>query len=223
MSMGYVSSQDAAIAREAAAKAEADAAQAERRAEYAASREVGRGLFKDTRLHHLDELVRVELNKQQGHVRPHELAAAQARVREALQPILTESPEMPLDAFKEIVAGLNRPKLDDAGVDARAEMLVNARTAVYETRSDRKATLAAVNAELATEKPLLNALLKSTGAGNSVPLARMLIEDAMDRTHAQHREASAAKPFRALPDPVTSASGMPRWKTTAELEADLKR
>ena len=155
-------------------------------------------MFKDDRLAHLDELVRVELNRHQGYVNPHDLAAEQARVREALQPILAESPDMPLEAFKEIVAGLNRPKLTDQGVEARTELLLSTRTAVYETRSNRKAALAAVNAEVVRDKPLLNSLLKTTGAGNSVPLARALMSAAADRANARQRQTTAARPFAAL-------------------------
>lgn len=47
--------------------------------------ERARGLFRDERLVHLDELVRVELNGQHGYVNSHELAAAQADRRYAAQ------------------------------------------------------------------------------------------------------------------------------------------
>ena len=45
---------------------------------------------------------------------------------------------------------------------------------------------------------LLNSLLKTTGAGNSVPLARALMSAAADRANARQRQTTAARPFAAL-------------------------
>jgi hypothetical protein len=173
--MGYIDPQDRARQREEAAREVQDEALDKRRAELAEAGVRHRGIYRDERIVHLDDMVRVEMNNRHGHVSPHELAAAQERAREVFQPILTESPNMPLDQFKEIVSGINRPKLTADAVDARAQMLTETRTKVYETKGDRKAALAAVNKDLARDKPILNGLLKSTGAGNSVPLARSLM------------------------------------------------
>jgi hypothetical protein len=182
MSM-YQSRQDRAIAREADAKAEMDAKQAERRAEYTGSREVGRGLFKDPRRAHVDELVRARLNRQQGHVAPNPLKAAQDKAWAKLEPLVNEIPGRPLsiNVVKAVVAAAERGPVSAERGEQLIDFIVAGRTKGYETKADVIAKLERMNAYVAKERPLLNAFCKETGAGDSVPLALELLAESADR------------------------------------------
>jgi hypothetical protein len=191
--MGYISPQDAALARERAAQRKMTKATAEHAAELREVGALGQGLFRDPLEATLDESVRVDLNRQQGHVSPNELAVVQEEARAAMRQYWDEwreatGEDMPVTVQNEILAGLQRGQLPDGRVAELKEFVVSHRIKVYETPASMEALLGDARAHTAKEMPLLNALYKATGAGNSVPLARVHVSQAKER-------ARAAKPF----------------------------
>ena len=195
--MAYVDAQDLAAKRQRKADAEATERSAERAAEIRDRDERGRALFKSEQRCYLDQLVQADLNAAQGYVGPHELKAAQEEAWAQLEPIINEVPGRPLsvDAVKAIVAGVRRGPVSGERVGELIDMIVETRSKVYQTKASRTAELSAMNAEVAKERPKLNALLRATGAGNSVPLAREMLAESADRSAASARSATAAKPF----------------------------
>lgn len=156
----------------------------------------GSRLFRDARRSYTDDLVRVELEQARGgHVPPGVLKEAQDALWRRLQPVLDEVPDKPLsvEATKEIVSGMQRGKSSDSRVAELVELVTNTRTAVYETVSAKRQELTDLNQALPKERPLLNALLKSTGAGNSVPLARELL--------AEQEASESPRPSRSILGP----------------------
>jgi hypothetical protein len=184
----YRDPQDAAAERQEAARLEVNEEMAQRRAELVDLDVRGRGLFQDERRAYLNELVRVDLNAAQGYVRPGEIQAAQDAVWAALKPIIYEVPDRPLsvDAVKELVAGIQRGPVSEARRGQLVDFITSTRTKVFETKASKTAELTALNAEVPKKRPLLNALCKATGAGDSVPLVREMLAE------------SAARPFSSL-------------------------
>lgn len=198
--MAYIDAQDLARERAAQIRQEQKAAHTERVAELNDLQQRGRGLFKDPARLALDQLVKADLETHGGYHRPADIAEAQEEAWAALRPIIHEVQGKPLStaALKEIVGGVRRGKVSDERVDQLVDLIVSGRTGVYETKAARTAELAAMNRDLAKERPLLNALLKATGAGNSVALARELLAERAETTVAAQRAATASRPFAGL-------------------------
>ncbi len=133
------------------------------------------GLFGDPRLQFLDERTRVACNYR-GVTNCHDIARAQVAARAEYAPLLAESPDLPLEQFREMVIARERPPLTEAQVAERAAQLNNERVPVYEQPRDRLAARDAVNAELKASKPVQNAFLKTSGAGNSLALVRLKLD-----------------------------------------------
>jgi hypothetical protein len=145
----------------------------------------GAGLYRDARLIALDEKTRVTCNHA-GVVNCHQIAKAQAQARAQYAPILAESPHMPLEQFREIIEAAARPAATPTDTETRVEHLIANRLAVYESPRTIREDLQRV--KLANKAhPHLNALLNSTGAGNSVPLAKLMLEEATAERRSKER------------------------------------
>ena len=222
----YVDAQDAAREREERireSQAKAGAAKVE---DMNARNIAGQGLFMDERRAYVNELVRVDLNTVQGHVTPHDLAVAQAEAWEALGPIIYEVPDRPLsvDAVKAIVAGLQRGQVSTERRGQLIDLITSTRSKVYQTRASKTQDLVNMNADVAKTRPALNALLKATGAGDSVPLARELLSESAAQATASQRARTAARPFGVkLPAPVSTRPAPPPGKLWPILPAGTPR
>lgn len=194
--MGYVDIQDVNRERQAHVRKEQDAKSAERHAETVERDVRMRGMFKDPCRAWLDEQVRVDLEAAAGLPSPPELAAAQQEAWTALAPVINEIPGQPLslNAVKELVIGIQRGHVSEARKGQLIDLLLSTRSKVYQTTATETAKLAAMNEDLAKARPKLNELLKATGAGNSIPLARELLAEAAEQAQKRRPFASLVRP-----------------------------
>jgi hypothetical protein len=191
MTMGeYRSSQDRAIAREADAKADMDKAAAEKRADYLARQQVGRGLHGDARAQKGDEFTRAQCTRA-GIVNEWQIQAACARRRAADAPLLAENPEMTPTGYMDILRAPSRPITAEA-LKAREELVVASHAIpVYKTKADVLGLITEANANLPVERPILNQRLREGGGSVSPPVLRTLIDEAAQRKDAGLRSATA--------------------------------
>jgi hypothetical protein len=188
----YIDPQDVNRDRQARVRAEQDVDLAQKRTEVATRDVRLRGMFKDERRVWLDSQVQADLTTAQGHVAPPDLKAAQDEAWSVLEPVIFEVKDRPLSlaAVKEIVSGLQRGSVTEERKAQLMDLLASVRSKVFETKATKLTELVAMNAQLAKERPGLNALLAATGAGNSVPLARELLAEAAEREQKRRPFAS---------------------------------
>jgi hypothetical protein len=155
----------------------------------AQDRRLGASFYGDARGHALDAEIRTRCTNA-GVVNERDIQDAQAKARAEHAALWAENPDMTIEEDRELRAARGAPAIAPGAVAQRqAEIVESLRQPVYATRGAVEAVLAVEKASN-RQRPILNGLLNATGAGNSVPLARLWLAARQDELRAASSTAA---------------------------------